>query len=54
MREGLRELIQGEVRFVLRGRTTAFFDDTPDAVLAMELIARGWVAYKPAERLDKV
>lgn len=50
---GLREMIHQEVSFVLRGRIGTQFDGFADQLIAMELIARGWIAYKPAERLDR-
>lgn len=49
--EGLRLMINSEIRSILRGRVTHELDNMPDAILAMELIARGWVAYKPSQPL---
>lgn len=51
--EALRKVINSEIRSILRGRVSSTCDDIPDAVLAMELIARGWVVYKPSQPLIK-
>lgn len=49
----LRDMVSEEVRQILRGRTGHGFDGMADAQLAMELIARGWVCYKPHGELTK-
>lgn len=49
----LQNMVRHAVEDVMRGKTGERFDGTPDQVLAMELIARGWVAYKPREDLRK-
>lgn len=50
----LQNMVRHEVQVVMRGRTGEKFDGMPDQLLAMELISRGWVAYKPAQDLRKV
>lgn len=50
----LQNMVRHEVRAILRGKTGDKFDGIPDALLAMELIARGWVAYKPSGEMRKV
>lgn len=52
--ESMRQMVQQAVRYELRGVTSDKFDGVPEAFIAMELIARGWVAYKPSEDLKKV
>lgn len=49
----LQNMVRHEVTAILRGKTGDKFDGIPDQVIAMELIARGWVAYKPSEDLRK-
>lgn len=45
-------LIERQLRNTLRGRTSTTFSGLADQDLAMELISRGWVAYKPSDRGD--
>lgn len=45
--DALLRTIDERVALAWRARTVQSFDNTPDAVLAMELLSRGWVVYKP-------
>jgi len=47
--ESLRQMIQQAVAFEMRGRTSSGLDGIPSQLLALELIARGWIAYLPKE-----
>jgi len=47
--ESLRQMIQQAVAFEMRGRTSAGLDGIASQHLALELIARGWIAYLPKE-----
>lgn len=43
----LRNLVDERIARAWAGRTKQDFANTPDMLLCMELIARGWVVYKP-------
>lgn len=53
LNEAVRMMLQQEIEQTLRGRTGDVFNGLMDQHIAMELIARGWVAYKPSEPLKK-
>lgn len=53
LNEAVRMMLQQEIEQMLRGRTGDVFSGLPDQIIAMELIARGWVAYKPSGDLRK-
>ncbi len=46
---GVRDIIASEIRRQWQGRASATMEGIPNEVLAMELIARGWIAYKPSQ-----
>lgn len=46
---GLEKMIDDRIKFVTRPRTINRFHDVTEAELALELIARGWVVYRPRE-----
>lgn len=49
----LRKLVDERIEDAWRGRNAPDFNGTPDALLCMELIARGWVVYKPQHLEDR-
>ena len=49
---GVQGIVERHVRNTLRGRTSTTFNGLADQDLAMELISRGWVAYRPSDRGD--
>lgn len=48
----LDRMIEERIHVIMRGRTTTNFNNMPDHMLCLELMARGWVCYKPRENQD--
>ena len=47
LEQQLRDLVDSRIRLAWRTNSGGDFSGVPDAMLCMELIARGWVVYKP-------